>query len=300
MLNTGFSEITEDRVNYNGKDPWYMEIAITGKCNFSCKYCNRFSGDIALGKLTSFLRSNNKLRHIQITGGEPTIHKDFKEIVNLCRENSIRVGLSTNGSDTIESYKSLPIDMFSISLDDYDLNILRDRGYQNPEHIIDVIKELSKIRYVNIGLIIDNLNFERIEGIIDYILNLGVNDIKLSVSSKCDLMPSFTKEYNDYPILNYRVENFKKNKQMRGRPTKRCHIMKNDITIVGDKHYPCLVYFREHGEPIGMFNGNMIEDRIKWSNEHDCCKDLICSKYCMDFKCDFNKEIERKGENNEN
>ena len=68
-----------------------------------------------------------------------------------------------------------------------------------------------------------------------------------------------------------------------------CGIAKNDVTIVGKHHYPCLVYFREGGSPIGEINQSMIEDRLKWSIEHDTLKDPICSKYCMDFKCEFNK-----------
>jgi len=288
MKNTGFSEITTERLYYNGSDPWYMEIAITGRCNFSCKYCNRFNNDIDLAKLSSFIQ-NNQFKHIQITGGEPTVHNQFFEIMNLCRNKTKKLGLSTNGTFGIDNYLKSQADMFSVSLDDYDMDILKNRGYNSPEKIVDTIKQLVKYKYVNIGLVIDSLNIDRIESIVDFILSLGVNDIKLSTSTKDQLIPKFKKDYIKYPILNYRVQNFKDGKQMRGNACKKCYIASSDVTIVGDSHYPCLTYFREKGTAIGKVNNDLMKDRIVWMNEHDCSKDDICQKYCMDFKCEFNR-----------
>ena len=201
--------------------------------------------------------------------------------------------MSTNGTFGIDNYSKLNIDIFSISLDDYDQNILINRGYKNPSKIIETIRELSKNFYVNVGLVIDNINISRLEDIIDFILDLGVDDIKLSTNTKNELIPKFKKDYKEYPILNYRINNFKQNKQMRGFPSKKCHIAKNDITIVGNKHYPCLIYFREGGKPINNLNKNVYEDRLIWFKNHNSQKDKICKKYCMDFKCEFNTYIDK-------
>jgi len=293
MVNTGFSEITLERLNYRGSSPWYLEVAITGKCNFSCKYCNRFNSDLDIESFERFLDSVDMLHHIQITGGEPTVHPEFERIVTLCRNHSKRVGLSTNGSKDVDYYLSLPVDMFSLSFDDYDHDILRSRGYQNPQHVENVIRELSKSRYVNIGLFIDHLNVDRAEAIVDYVLALGVTDIKLSTSSHdLGIIPTFSKPYSNYPILSYRVNNFMSGKAMRGFPANKCNMLKNDVTIVGNKHYPCLVYFREGGNEIGCVDDNMMSDRVNWSDSHNCKTDPICSKFCMDFKCDFNSALE--------
>lgn len=292
-LNTGFSEITEERLAYQGNDPWFAEVVLTGGCNFHCKYCNRFSANLDIEVFTNWLNKQPQLKHIQLTGGEPTIHPQFSSIVDLCREHTKVLGLSTNGSWALEKYLALPMDMFSLSFDDYDLDILRDRGYQNPEHIRNVIMELARVRHVNIGMVIDEQNADRAELIIDYLLQLGVADIKLSISTMAmALIPEFTKSYEGYPILSYRVNNFKNKKPMRGYPAPLCGIAKNDITVVGDKHYPCLVYFREKGQPIGNLNNpNLLQQRDDWSRNHDCLTDPICSRYCMDFKCDFNQTL---------
>lgn len=296
-LNTGFSEITQERLNYQGNDPWFAEVALTGKCNFRCTYCNRFSEELDVPAFEAWLGGlKTPLRHIQLTGGEPTVHPQFERLVALCRKHTEVLGLSTNGSWPIDKYLALPVDMFSISLDDYDLSVLRERGYREPAHLIVAIQALSRVRYVNVGLVIDERNVGRVEAIIDYILQLGADDVKLSISTKAmGLLPKFREDYEGYPILSYRVKRFNEGKPMRGYPAPRCGIAKNDVTIVGEKHYPCLVYFREKGAAIGSVRDpNMLQQRAAWAAEHDCTKDPICSKYCMDFKCDFNRALASK------
>jgi organic radical activating enzyme len=297
MIQTGFSEINEERLAYKGNDPWYMEVAITGKCNFSCKYCNRFNEEIDIAGLEYFLSTVPQLHHIQMTGGEPTQHKDIVSIVTMLRKHTKVLGMSTNGSAPLELYQNLPIDMFSISLDDYVQEILEWRGYKDVSRVITNIAELSKDHYVNVGLVLDVINYKRADDIISYLKNLGVSDIKISISShEVDTMPKFNplKDHSDYPILNYRVNNFLAGRPMRGFPTDKCHIMKNDITVVGMKHYPCLVYFREGGDYIGpLISGTgVLRARAEWYKNHNCLTDPICSKFCMDFKCDFNKALE--------
>lgn len=296
MKNTGFSEITRERLYYEGSEPWYIEIALTGKCNFTCKYCNRFTAETQFDDFYRYIKTFKKCNHIQLTGGEPTLHKEFIRFANLSKQISNVVGLSTNGTYGIDNYLSTNIDMFSISLDDYDTEILKQRGYKNPDQIIETIKELTKHKYVNVGVVVDHINYQRIEKIIDFILSLGVDDIKLSTNTKDEMLPLFNQSYPEYPILNYRVENFKEGEQMRGNPPKKCYLVKNDITIVGNYHYPCLVYFREGGKPISKISSNLLEERGVWFNNHDSQQDPICNKYCMDFKCEFNIEKEKMEE----
>lgn len=289
MRVTGFSEITPERAAYAGEDPWFVEIALTGKCNFKCGYCNRFSEQACKEDLFSYFDTFESCRHIQVTGGEPTVHRDFDEIMAACRAKAKRVGLSTNGTAKMERYLECGADMFSISLDDYNMDKLVARGYRNPEKVVATISRLAEKFYVDVGVVIDSDNVDRVEEIIAYILSLGVSDVKLSTSTKDELIPKFEGDYSDYPILNYRVRNFQAGHQMRGWPGKRCRIAENDVTIVGSEHYPCLIYFREGGAAIGRIGEDVMEQRKRWADSHLPQKDRICRKYCMDFKCEFNQ-----------
>jgi MoaA/NifB/PqqE/SkfB family radical SAM enzyme len=293
---TGFAEINQSRLHYHGYGFWYCEIALTGKCNFSCNYCNSLQSNVDHQEILSFIQKNAySLQHVQLTGGEPTLYPQLSSFCKFITDHGVKVGLSSNGSADFEFYKKLSVDMFSISLDDYDNDILIKRGYLDPEKIIYNIKKLSKIAYVNIGLIIDSLNVDRIQNIISFILNLGVADIKLSVSTKDEIKPQFdlNLDFNKYPILNYRVDRFRRGLNMRGMYDSddfKCHLVKNDISIVGKYHYPCLLYAREGGNPIGYLGDNVYFNRTRWFEQHNPINDPICKKYCMDFKCAFNRE----------
>ena len=188
---------------------------------------------------------------------------------------------------------SIPTSGYILSIKSYDKNILEQRGYKNVYRIIHNIKNLSKQTYVNVGLVLDNLNVDRVEKIIDYILNLGVDDIKISISTKDNVFPKFSdKDYSSYPILNYRVNRFRQGFSMRGLAEDlKCHLVKNDVSIMGNYHYPCLVYARESGDPIGELGINTREDRLNWFYKHTPIEDPICKKYCMDFKCEYNRSI---------
>jgi len=70
-----------------------IEIDITYECNLKCINCNRSSTQapikegMSIGQIENFIREsielNKKWKLINLLGGEPSIHKDFLEIVNL-------------------------------------------------------------------------------------------------------------------------------------------------------------------------------------------------------------------------
>ena len=293
---TGFSEINQERLGYTGDGFWYCEVAVTGACNFSCKYCNRLNSEIDFVETCDFIEKYAySLKHVQITGGEPTLYAHIRELCARIKSRGLKVGLSTNGSADLSLYRVLDIDMFSISLDDYDYDVLVSRGYKHVDRVVSNIVKLSNLGYyVNVGLVVDSLNVSRVSKIIRYILDLGVNDIKLSVSTKDEVTPVFpeSEDYSAYPILNYRVGRFRQGKSMRGlsnTDTFKCSLSRSDISIVGRDHYPCLVYAREGGRPIGPLSSDVKGARLNWVEGHSPKDDPICQRYCMDFKCAYNR-----------
>jgi len=97
---------------------------------------------------------------------------------------------------------------------------------------------------------------------------------------------------NKHLILKFRVQNFNAGLNMRGSHTSNCYLVLDDVTLVRDYHYPCAVYAREGGEPLGKITSNFKEERLQRFKRHDSHKDPICQKFCMDFKCRFNDQVE--------
>jgi len=86
--------------------PISINLDLTSACNFSCPFCVD-SRLINAGKTLALedvketihtLHSRGLLSVILIGGGEPTLHKDFGEIVRYIKSKELQIGIVTNGS----------------------------------------------------------------------------------------------------------------------------------------------------------------------------------------------------------
>jgi hypothetical protein len=104
---------------------------------------------------------------------------------------------------------------------------------------------------------------------------------------------------DSHPILKYRINHFAEGINVRGIKDpnhKKCGLVLDDSIIAGKYHFPCVIYMREKGNPIGEVGPNMRNERFEWFKKHDCYKDDICRNNCLDVCCSINKKI---GETNE-
>jgi wyosine [tRNA(Phe)-imidazoG37] synthetase (radical SAM superfamily) len=86
--------------------PISINLDLTSACNFSCPFCVD-SKLINAGKSLTMeevkktidtLHSHGLLSVILIGGGEPTLHKDFGEIVHYLKRKRLQMGIVTNGT----------------------------------------------------------------------------------------------------------------------------------------------------------------------------------------------------------
>lgn len=87
------------------------------RCNFNCSYCDEFTHDHkskhmsfevaqrTIDKIVSKLPGRRF--KINLTGGEPTVNPNFEKILDYMYSQGIDVGLTTNGSRTLEFYKRI-------------------------------------------------------------------------------------------------------------------------------------------------------------------------------------------------
>lgn len=80
-----------------------LTMQITDKCNLQCPKCNKTNFTFQDLPTEGALRIINEacdlgLRHIHFTGGEPTLHQDFIDIVKLCTSKNLRIDMSSNGT----------------------------------------------------------------------------------------------------------------------------------------------------------------------------------------------------------
>ena len=291
------------------------EMIILEACNFRCPYCRGLKDEIYGDRKLKMLSleeikrnidlwcEGTPLENIRFSGGEPTLHPDIVEIIKYAKSKGIkRIAISTNGSNKMELYTEIVeagCNDFSISLDaccaeDGDMMSGDVKG--SWVKVIENLGKISKLTYVTVGVV---LTPENVQKTIDTILladSLGVSDIRIISAAQWNepieaLGKVPVELLEKYPILKYRVNHFREGINVRGMSEtdhNRCALVLDDSVIAGSKHFPCVIYMREGGDPIGEISENMRKERLEWFENHNTYEDPICKKNCLDVCCDYN------------
>lgn len=109
----------------------YLRISLTDKCNLRCLYCNpvdlpkgyfagapRMTAEEIDQIVSVFVKEG--VKKIRLTGGEPLVRKDAKEIIERLAKYPVELAISTNGvliDKYIDIFKSAGIKSVNVSLD---------------------------------------------------------------------------------------------------------------------------------------------------------------------------------------
>ncbi len=307
----GFYTLSENRAQTSSEISPIMraEIILSDKCNLSCPYCRgirkEFRGDISLpfGKYIIQTLGEHKLKNIRFSGGEPTLYPYLEDLIIACKKTEVEhIAISTNGTAPLDFYKHLikiGVNDFSISLDAGCCSVGKIMTGGNSwawDKASETIRELSKLTYVIVGMVFNEINLNYVEEAITWVDSLNPKDIRIIPSAqynkaigKINNLPF--QLVGKYPILKYRVHNLINRVPFRGirkNDSKKCYIVIDDLAILGNYQFPCIIYLREQGKPISKFDEDFRKKRFEWYQHHDVSKDKICSKNCLDVCRDFN------------
>lgn len=313
----GFYTLSDERAKTSCATSRMMrgEIVLTEACNFRCPYCRGLSSYIYGNRPKSELTfeeachyvdlwstNGQAIKNIRFSGGEPTVLKWLPDLVSYAHDSGVeRIAISTNGSARFSLYEELierGCNDFSISLDACcasDAEKMAGRkGFW--KKLVENIRRISEKSYVTVGVVLTPENVDRTREIIAFASSLGVADIRIisaaqynEVVSGLDQVPQ--EILDKHPILKYRITNFLQGKNVRGigdSDNDRCPLMMDDSIIAGEYHFPCIIYMREGGDPIGRVHSGMRAERVRWSQEHNTHEDSICRKNCLDVCRDYN------------
>ena len=171
--------------NFGRKFP-YIRMSITEVCNFKCGYClpNGYQVDksdnrkfLNIDEIRRLAKGFSELgvQKIRLTGGEPTVRKDFYEIVKILKnETSIKkIVITTNGYHLDQKAKLLidsGLDGINISIDSLDRETFK--SITKHDRLPEILKGIE---------ILQSLNFDNIK--INAVLLNGVNSSKKDFDS---------------------------------------------------------------------------------------------------------------------
>ena len=147
----------------------YIRLSISDVCNFKCGYCLPDGYKIDKSDNRTFVNTEEIKRlaralselgvsKIRLTGGEPTIRKDFFEIIKIIKENSgiKKTVITTNGyklDKIANDIKNSGLDGVNISIDSLDPKTFKKiTGHDRLEEILRGIKNLQKLNFKNIKI----------------------------------------------------------------------------------------------------------------------------------------------------
>ena len=308
----GFYTLSDDRArNASATSPmWRCELIVTDRCNFHCTYCRgldkELRGDLDAAKAlkTLDLWCKDGLKHVRFSGGEPTLYPDLGVLIAAVRPTVKRVALSTNGSATRDRYDYLleeGVDDFSVSLDAC-CSSFADKmaGCDcNFDKVCANIRFLAARAYTTVGVVLNEQNVDELKRIVEFADGLGVADIRVIPAAQyskalasVDLPPALL---DKHPILRYRINAAKNGESVRGlgpEDPNRCYLVRDDSAVAGENHFPCIIYLREGGKPIGKVSSQMREERVEWVRTHDIQADPICRGNCLDVCRDYLRKAE--------
>ena len=162
------------------KPPSTIIWIFTTKCNLRCRHCYAYRlgvfGELKREEKLHLIDvfAENNIEYIGLSGGEPLVHPDTRDIVEKASLYGIEVGIVTNGTfwnnDVINAVKKYDVFLY-ISLDGPKNIHEAIRGTNTFNRVMEFIEQI-KIRGIDFALVVavNNINYKYV----DYIIDLGV------------------------------------------------------------------------------------------------------------------------------
>ena len=153
------------RDNFGRSFP-YIRLSITDVCNFKCGYClpngyfkpSNAPGFLDISEINNLVEALSDLgvSKIRITGGEPTVRKDFFDIIKIIKnkKNIHNVVITTNGyklNKIAEQIVDTKINGINISIDSLNSQTFKEvTGHDKLKQILEGIDILQSKGFTNI------------------------------------------------------------------------------------------------------------------------------------------------------
>ncbi len=202
-----------------------MEVGIylTQRCNFKCKHCLNecpYNEELSLEKYKEIINifSNKDIKHITFTGGEPTIHKNFKEIVEFTVKKKKNFSIISNAYN-YESYLYLVnyqkyFNTIVFSIEGLEKTHDSNRKKGSFAKVMDAIDFFSnKGITVKINLILTKYNYNQLEDILALLASKNVDTVHIGSVIKNnvnkDLLLDISKRREFYLKILYLQKKYK-------------------------------------------------------------------------------------------
>jgi len=165
--------------------PIWAHFFLTRKCNLNCKYCYVVDNNKRELSTKGVKRVIDKLhsmgiRLIAFCGGEPTIRKDFPEILEYANKKGIITYFTTNGvllnKEYIDELARTGVDMIELSIDSIIPFEVSKKDYSRSKEVLDLLlKAREKYGFgLKTNLVITKKNLDSVVDTIKLVNDYGI------------------------------------------------------------------------------------------------------------------------------
>ena len=283
--------------------------------------------DMTLAQFAALLTEAQQqapIKHIHFTGGEPTLNADLPAMIALAGRHKILTSITTNGTADLRLYNELVesgLTEVRVSLDSSNPgNFDEIVGVKDTfDKVIRTLIGLAWLRdgrkkdlFIVINACVGQMNLAQIEKIVRFLIGLNPNDVKLLVIAEDknfilrarneETLARLRGELQKYPedqfiLLRTKLENLfnpiatglvDKHTQQ---TMKHCFVPMTERTVDSRHYFPCSIYVRYYGEPIGPLTDSFAQQQkqiMEFVRRHDCRQDPICREHCTNCCKVFN------------
>jgi radical SAM protein with 4Fe4S-binding SPASM domain len=302
--------------------PFHAEIGLTNKCNHHCSFCtldwithgNKTLASSVLGKAVQDMKYMG-VKSIYLAGeGEPTLHPEFKDIVNGIAHMGMKVAVSTNGQRFIEklAFNTLRnISWIRFSLDTIDPDLYKKiHGIEydgmitvltNIKNAVNIKRDLRLNVDIGVQIILTEETALTLNETVEYLKHIGVDNVQIKPchnhpdSSHQAKMNVGMYDHVKVEMQDYETDDFKvivRTKSMERLDTPRtyktCHGFDFYVLINANGDVvPCNVFYHK---PEFIY-GNIYEQSFLsiWNSERRkrIIDDIALTKFkhCGDYRC---------------
>jgi len=197
---------------------FYPEVVvweITFACNMRCLHCGTAAGKIrpdelnneeALALIDELARL--RARKIILSGGEPLLRPDWRELAERVRDNGMDPGIITNGyiidKGIVDDFERVGMCKVGISFDGtqktHNHIRQRDDSFQQAYNAMRLLKENGNVPFIAVSQI-SNINLNEMDQIRDLLIDVGCPEWRIQMTTSTGRMA-------EYPDLVLPLENY--------------------------------------------------------------------------------------------
>ena len=169
-------------------------IKLDYRCNNNCIFCmtGGESGFLSLDETKKIVDEIDKSQFdiVTISGGEPTLNKDFIDILKYIKSKNFEICLQTNArtfrdDNYAQIINEIGIEKYLISFHGYNQKVF-EIITQRENSFVETIEGIRNIKkynqYVIINIVVNKLNYEHLKDIAMLAKDMNVDEIKYEMN----------------------------------------------------------------------------------------------------------------------